>query len=214
MALASQATGDLIGTASTTQLARIAAMARGQLLISKGTGTIPAWLAAGTSGQYLQSAGAGSDPAWATLTVPTVYETLLIAASGTSTTTTANNLSTVAISGLTSLDQLWVLVWVEQATQDAVSLDVYHVTDSVSLDTTVAITAGSAKSRFSPMMQAKSSTTKVFWRVGANFQSIANTPVSLTTPWGNSWTLGLRSGGMTSGGSMTWAWAVYKKAGQ
>ena len=43
IALASQAIGDLTYASSTTQLARVAAVAAGQVLASAGTGTVPAW---------------------------------------------------------------------------------------------------------------------------------------------------------------------------
>jgi len=43
MAVTSQAVGDLLYASSTTQFARIAAVATGQVLTSAGTGTVPAW---------------------------------------------------------------------------------------------------------------------------------------------------------------------------
>lgn len=45
MAVASQATGDLMYASSASQLGRIAAVAVGQVLKSAGTGTVPAWTA-------------------------------------------------------------------------------------------------------------------------------------------------------------------------
>lgn len=193
IAISSQAALDFIFASSTTQLGR---------------------LAAGSALQYPRINAAGNGWEFATLTSVTVYDTLLIAAGGTSTTTSANNLSTVAISGLTALDQLFVSVWLEQTVQDSSGVDVYNSTDSVSLDTTGALTAPTYRSRFSPLQQARSSNVKIFWRVGANFQAAANTPVTVTTPWTGSWTLALRSNGMTSGGSLAWSWAVHKRAGQ
>lgn len=65
LGLTSQATGDLIGASSATQLSRIAAAAAGQVLISGGAATLPKYLAAGTAGQFLMSNGAGVDPSYA-----------------------------------------------------------------------------------------------------------------------------------------------------
>ena len=142
------------------------------------------------------------------------FASVLKSGGGTSTTTSANNLDSVAISGLTALDQLWVIVWLEQTVQDSSGVDVYNSTDSVSLDTTAALTAPAYKSRFSPIMRSRSSNTKLFWRVAANFQGAANTPVTVTTGWTGSWTLALRSLGMTSGGQLDWSWAVLMAKGQ
>ena len=43
MSVTSQAIGDILYASSTTQFARIAAVATGQVLTSAGTGTVPAW---------------------------------------------------------------------------------------------------------------------------------------------------------------------------
>ena len=43
MSVTSQAVGDILYASSTTQFARIAAVATGQVLTSAGTGTVPAW---------------------------------------------------------------------------------------------------------------------------------------------------------------------------
>ena len=43
MSVTSQAVGDILYASSTTQFARIAAVAAGQVLTSAGTGTVPAW---------------------------------------------------------------------------------------------------------------------------------------------------------------------------
>jgi len=46
LSVTSQAIGDLLAASSTTQYARVAAVAAGQVLASAGTGTVPAWSAA------------------------------------------------------------------------------------------------------------------------------------------------------------------------
>ena len=43
LSVTSQAIGDILYASSTTQFARIAAVAAGQVLTSAGTGTVPAW---------------------------------------------------------------------------------------------------------------------------------------------------------------------------
>ena len=43
MSVTSQAVGDILYASSTTQFARVAAVATGQVLASAGTGTVPAW---------------------------------------------------------------------------------------------------------------------------------------------------------------------------
>ena len=46
LSVSSQAIGDLLAASSTTQYARVAAVAAGQVLASAGTGTVPAWSSA------------------------------------------------------------------------------------------------------------------------------------------------------------------------
>ena len=212
LSIASQAAGDLIGASSATQLSRVAAVASGQVMISGGVGTLPKYLAAGTDGYHLRAKGAGVDPIWEA--VAASGATLLKANEGSSTNTSANNLDTVSISGLTSLDSLWVLTTLEAVTQDCAACSVYHSTDSVVIDTSSTITAGQNRHTLSCLRPAKSNPLTIFYRLPANFQAAAISGVTISTGWGSAWTLALRSGGVTSGGTLYWKWQVLKMAGQ
>lgn len=212
--IASQATGDLIAASSATQLSRIAAAATGKVLQSN-TGASPSYSTAtypstaGTSGNVLTSDGTN----W-TSTAPAASGavTLLKSGTGSSTNAAANTLDSVALSGLTAKDTLWIILTMQSVTQDTAASGIYSVTDSILLDTTATITAGSNRHAEIAISQAPSSTTSLFPRTGANAQQ-ATTPVAVTTPWTGSWTIGLRSGGVTAGGTLWWTWAVYKVAG-
>lgn len=152
--------------------------------------------------------------------------TLLKAGSGTSTAAVATNVDTVAITGLTANDRLWVVYDVESAAQLTAIPLLYSVTDAlaiVSLQAGQNIASGNQTSGEAFLQQRQSGATAL----RATSSSIdaagsSTTPniradaqnVTLTTNWTGSWTLALRHGGVTAGGTFSWTWAVYRLAGQ
>ena len=175
-------------------------------------------LAAGTSGQYLQTLGAGANPQWTA--APTSAMTLLIAESGNTTSAVASNVSTVAISGLTVKDQLLFHISLESVTQATAESFIYDVTDSgnfLSLGG-AGVSAGNRYIGQASVFLAANSST-VGTRGLGNF-GLDGTPgtnintFNMTTNWTGSWTLGLRIGAVTVGGTLHWRWAAYKILGQ
>lgn len=191
--IASQAALDLITASSATQLARTA----------HGTGL-----------QYPRiNAGA---TAWEFASIPGGM-TLLGASSGTSTAAGATNVATVAISGLTALDSLYVIIAAASATQDTAGVQLYDATDGTSITAAaVTVVAGTLVTGPVIIMRTQTSNTVIAVKEsGANsWAATVVTPVTLTAGWTNAWTLALRHGGVTAGGTFSFTWAVYKLAGQ
>lgn len=153
---------------------------------------------------------------------------LLKSNSGTTTNTSAENVDTIAISGLTAKDKLIVFFFIGTVTQSAAGASLYSSTDSkvlMNLTNGTTITAGSEYSGLISVQVDPAGTTLITSR---GYQS-ANQPTTdsevfnlgvrggnatVTTPWTGSWTLALRQLGVTSGGTVRWSWAVYKLLGQ
>jgi hypothetical protein len=150
---------------------------------------------------------------------------LLYANSGTNTSAVAANVDTVAISGLTVKDSLYVIVRVSSVTQATATPMLYNNTDAVSiseLGTTAPLGAGNYQAGQYTIAVDQSAATAVIV-VGTNGEQVGtgtNVAESIfsrstfTTAWTGSWTLALRHGGVTAGGTFRWAWQVYKLAGQ
>jgi hypothetical protein len=147
--------------------------------------------------------------------------TLLYANSSTDTNASAANVDSIAISGLTAKDRLIVEVTWEQVTQAVARIDLVSSTDSntvisrLSLGGSVA--SGATVVATVTISQAQSANTKYASFVsgastGGGISEAAN--VSLTTAWTGSWTLALRHGGITAGGTGKFTWSVHRKAGQ
>lgn len=244
IAIASQATGDVITASSATQLSRVAPGAAKTALISNGAGIAPSFqsvtvtgqangdvviansttsltvVSPGAAGTVLTSNGAGVAPSFG----PAGTMLLLRANSGSSTNAAAENVDTVAISGLTAKDTLIVYYTLQAVTQQTTTITLYNSTDSVvfsDLNSQAglgALTAGQNIISESLSRQSQDAATAVY-----NFVSgykTSNTSVgnaqaaTFTTNWTGAWTLALRHGGVTAGGTFRWAWAVYKVAGQ
>ena len=200
IAIASQAALDLLYATSTTQLGRIPALTALQVL--------------------RMNAGA------------TAYEgalqqaTLLRAASGSDATAAATTVDTYAMtSSLTALDTLVVMVEVEGVTQQTANpVQLYNVTDSVTILDLLGgnVLAAGKVAHISPVKIRQSQTSNlkvnaalggvtivgVINGVGQGLQS------TFTTAWTGAWTLGLRHGGVTAGGSFKWSWAMFVLKGQ
>jgi len=69
------------------------------------------------------------------------------------------------------------------------------------------------------LRQSQNSATSI-WATFRGMQAVltafdyAALGTAVATNWTGSWTLGLRHGGVTAGGTLRWSWAVYKQAGQ
>jgi len=205
IAVASQAQYDLLQASSASQWARIAGAANA-VLVTDGS-KVP------TLSTTLPAVDGSA------LTGISIQVSLLAANSGTTTTTSAENVDTVAISGLTAKDRLIVYAVLEAVTQNTASYSLYNVTDSVTLaaNTGGDLIAGEEATIFAYAQQAQSAATTVVTRMLAEVGSGERgngTTATFTTAWTGSWTLALRHGGVTSGGTLNWSWAVYKLAGQ
>lgn len=150
--------------------------------------------------------------------------TLLKANSGTDTNAAATNVDTIAISGLTAKDTIIVHYTMESVTQATANPRFYNNTDSVlvaQVNARSALSAGGKLIGHVQIMQAQSAVTRVFGLASdINFGVADTTPlgsahdVTFSTNWTGSWTLALRHGGVTAGGTFKWSWSVYKVAGQ
>ena len=184
----SQVALDFIYASTASQLARVAAAA----------GKAPRMNAAGTAWEM----------------VPLSCE-LLKANSGTDTNASAATVDTYAMaSGLTAKDTVLVEVTIEAITQAVATPLLYNTTDSVARCNLITLAAGEASIHQCYIRQAKSAATKVLSNPGFG-AGVANTTVStFVTAWTGAWTLGLRHGGVTAGGTFHWSWAVYVLRGQ
>jgi len=151
---------------------------------------------------------------------------LLKANSGTDATITANTVDTLALSGLTSTDYLDITTTLYSLTQSITgNAQLYSTTDSLELARVGAASWNANRSVFAHVIMTPSvhSSTEIMNMTIKNDPSSAtnagpavstftglNGSVTTTTAWTGSWTLGLRHGAITSGGSLEWKWAVYK----
>lgn len=138
--------------------------------------------------------------------------------SGTTTSTSAENLDTVAITGLTALDSLMIYYNFNCVTQGVGALLIRNETDTTTLSDIGSAAAAAGKIGYAELKQAQVGATTIHtFALRTDFtgtQSIDGRSVSVTTGWTSSWTLSLRQPGVTSGGTLHWSWAVYKIAGQ
>lgn len=178
------------------------------------TGTI--WNAAGKTELYDQI-----DTALAALQAVNPY-TLLRAASGTSTAAGATTVDSIAVSGLTVLDTLIVEMVLTSITQATASPILYSVTDSLTVCPIMAgtgnVNAGGRRIMSARIRQSKDSTTRYQgYTIGHDNGGTVSgewADNNLTTAFTGSWTMGLRHGGVTAGGTLHWSWSVFKLAGQ
>jgi hypothetical protein len=198
--IASQAALDLITAASTTQFARIAAGTAFQVPRMNATAT--AWEFASVSSTLLP----------------------VSSSSGTDTTSTATTVATCAITGLTALDSLYVVLSQFSETQNTAVPLIYNSTDSVTINATNAganMSTGVYNVESYLIRRDQSSTTKIasgglvyLAATGVTTNALNGNVSTFTTAWTGSWTLGLRHGGVTAGGTYHYSWAVYRILGQ
>lgn len=147
--------------------------------------------------------------------------TLLKANSGTDASAGATNVDTVAIAGLTAKDALLVMTDLASSSQATADVQLYNATDGVKICTVsgaggigiAGIRVGQARIR-----QAQSGATHVnalsmFMSAGTSVTG-EGLQSTVTTAWTGSWTLALRHGGVTAGGTFLYSWSVYKVSGQ
>lgn len=145
---------------------------------------------------------------------------LLKANSGTSTNAAAENVDTYAMaSQLTAKDTLLIYLDMDSATQQTATPEIVNATDSnIGLPNLGSLAAGVGKYGVVRLRRAQNSTTAVnalfsaFSLAGAD--ASAGEQASFTTAWTGAWTLALRHGGVTAGGTFRWSWAVYLVKGQ
>lgn len=152
--------------------------------------------------------------------VPASVVTLLKANSGTDTAAGATNVDTVATGALTAKDSLLVVVTCSEATQAVARLDLYDQTDGQVI---ARLTAGGAMAAGVALLASvnlspdpAAATTYLglvngFTTGGAVSELLRTTPL---TAWTSGFTLALRHGGVTAGGTLSWKWTVLKVAGQ
>lgn len=152
--------------------------------------------------------------------------TLLKANSGTDTNAGATSVDTYAMaSGLTAKDTLLIRYTIETVTQATANTILQNSTDTVtaiSMSNGNALTAGDIISGTVWISDAQSATTTVLANnvagvttnttEGNGFNTVKRT--TFTTAWTGAWTLALKHGGVTGGGTFKWSWAVFKIAGQ
>lgn len=187
--------------------------------INYGTGTAHAFSSAGTAGQQVISGGTGA---------PTFLNPPLILKKGNSGSTSsavAENVDTYAFSAaeLTANDTIIVHVTGEAVTQDTASVNLRNNTDSVTIvdvwDSGLgAMGAGRENIMTLVIRQLQSAATAVMASgTGANDNAAAiqtGAASTFVTNWTGAWTLALRQGGVTAGGTFKWSWSVYVLKGQ
>jgi hypothetical protein len=143
--------------------------------------------------------------------------TLIASNSGTDAAAGATDVSSVTISGLTAKDQLHITIANFASSQAVGSVSIRNQTDGVNLAVIGAMTANTATVGSVTLFQSQGTSTTV-WSVvnayeGANDRG-NSTFAGVATAWTGSWSLALRHGGVTAGGTMQYRWNVYKIAGQ
>jgi hypothetical protein len=140
---------------------------------------------------------------------------LLKANSGTDTNAGATNVDTYAMaSQLTALDELVVMVALEAVTQAVATPSLYNSTDSVTLGSFITMAAADNQIGQTYSRQAQSAATKVLTNMGVAAGVTNTQSATFTTNWTGAWTLALRHGGVTAGGTLKWSWSVYRVRGQ
>ena len=140
---------------------------------------------------------------------------LLKSGSGQTTNAAAENVDTVAISGLTAVDRLLIIVAWEAVTQQTASV---KITDDgvADLINAVTVAAGGNFTQLGIITRRQGSTTE-FQTITAAFNVVTDVGGAnggTMSTWTGSWTLALRHGGVTAGGTGKWTWSVYKLKGQ
>lgn len=187
--------------------------------ILSGAASTHAYSAAGTAGQIVLSGGTG---------VPTFKNDPLLLKKGNSGSTAnaaAENVDTYAFAAneLTAKDTVIIELTIEAITQNTASVLLQNSTDGVTIvdvwDSGLgAFPLGREMITTIKLRQLQSSATSVMGKGigGTDANAAINTQglAAFVTAWTGAWTLALRQGGVTAGGSFRWSWAVYVLRGQ
>lgn len=205
---------------STTVLSSSLLLAAHSVMVGGGAGVAPKTITAGTTGQLLVGA-TGADPAFASPAGAGASQILLHRGSGTSTAAGATTVDSIALTGLTVDDQLMIVSNVESIAQNTATAVLYSVTDSTQVgyqnsNTTVTSGTGFYQTALLGPRQGSSVLLATYTSGGsyANSAELISGIFTVTTLWTANWTLGLRHGGVTSGGTFKYAWSVYRILGQ
>ncbi len=213
-----------LGWTGTLAVARggigVGTLAAHGVLIGNGTSAVSV-TGTGTSGQALISNGSSADPTFQTFTSGAI--TLLHYGSGSTTSAGASNVDTIALSGLTAKDTLYVTFQTDAVSQPSGVFVLQSSTDSTNVTSIIGnLTAGQWSMGTATIRPDVAGGTTVYdatvnYIAGASGGSTATnvfTSTTLATAFTSSWTLALRNGGVTAGGTAHWQWSVYKMAGQ
>lgn len=142
-------------------------------------------------------------------------------ANGSDTNAAANTVASQTIAGLTANDELQISYELEASSQNVGSIFLNNATDGVNL---ISISAGTLLANTQVMgrailrqRQANSTTiaaTAEGLLLGTSSRVDNSASASVATGWTGTWALALRHSGVTAGGTLKWAWQVYKRAGQ
>jgi hypothetical protein len=176
----------------------------------------------GSTGQLLGvGSTSGSTMTLAWVAAPAVPAAVLLKANnGTDASAGATTVDSIALSGLTANDRIKVVALLEASSQNVANIILYNVTDAVSLcSVSAAGILGSGQGAYNEVIlsQRQGNSTNTVSLVTGNVAGTANSTfsfASVATPWTGTWTLGLRHGGVTAGGSLKYEWTVHKWAGQ
>lgn len=147
---------------------------------------------------------------------------LLHSANGTDATAGATTVDSFVVPALTAKDILFVIYGMESVTQqtaDALLYDVTNAASLISLAASGAITAGGSIDGYAQIQQRQGNASSTYILAQGLNQAAARkdqlTFAALGTPWTTGgWTMGLRHGGVTAGGTYKYNWSVYVLRGQ
>lgn len=146
--------------------------------------------------------------------------TLLRAASGTDTSAGATNVDSFATS-LGADDSLFILVTLSSATQATTTPKIWDNTDGTLINYCIYAGGGAsnatAGARYLEHIWVVPLTSTLTGAFTLGRDSNADTDSwnnpTIAAGWTSGWTLALRHDGVVAGGTLTWAWKVYKIAG-
>lgn len=216
--LAAGTSGGILGFTGTTTLASSALLTNHGVVLGQGAGATPVATSAGTTGQVLAGV-TGADPTFQSLSA-LVALSLLKASSGTDTNAAATTVDSIATGALTVKDRLEIMVDVTAIVAAMAGLQLYSVTDGVSLGTFTsgALAIGeTVKYRLDLGVGQASATAYHLLTNGRGTTLGAQGTLIITTgltAWTTGFTLGLRHTGVTATGTCQWSWSVHLVRGQ
>jgi len=141
----------------------------------------------------------------------------LHSASGSSTTTSAHDLATYAVSGLGVEDMLWVVTELHQSGQDGVNgvWGLRNNTDSTAIATLKNAVISSGSYLHNTVNIGQSFQTDLFVGISTGAVDTAGyvlgfSSFSNSATFAGSWTLAWNSPGQVSGGTSIWRWKIYR----